>query len=694
VKIAFLASLDAAAKQGMLAPCSCSVFKPGCIRPEGWLYTQLHALAHGVTGQMEQLSEFLKWESNGWINPEATDGWEEFPLWLRSYYPLAAVLGDEEMLKKAAGYVELILQTKQPDGWFGPRKLKHITGRDGRVVTDLWGHILLLTVFRWHYEVTGDERVLLAFRDWIDFALKLPEGERFPQDRNGNFGWGGGSFGSMRPFIQQFRAGDALAPLYWYYETTGNQAALELAIHCFQASDFAWDEWLDHHAVNFAQRISYGTVFSRQSNEAWQRDTARYWWLQHSATWGQAPRGLLHMDERLRPSCVDPRQAFETCGMAELVKSMCEIGGILGQTWPADLTEDIMLNHYPAAYTPDYRALHYLTGANMPMLDDYPFHPLRNTSRSAAQQRSYLAYTPFNRCCGHTAGMAWPLYTMNAVRQTQDGLAVWLYGPWSLNTDEWEMTADTVYPFEEDIRFKIHRAPHDERAVCLRIPQWAASTVLTLNGQIIHQTDERSGFVRIERKWRAGDEVTVTFEMKLSLTRWPRNGAATVDHGPLSYSVSIQEEWVSHKGITGYPENEAWPSWEVLPASKWNYALAPDALSDAQVVRRETAKQPFTHDSAPVTIRMRVHEIKQWQLSDHLPAALQPSPVRTEMPVEWVDFIPLACARLRMSVLPVAGSEPWARPWKPSPAETEITLRPKNRFDDMHPNQTPTFVDP
>lgn len=685
--------LNARQTQGTLAPCVCSAFSPGCIRPEGWLKTQISALADGVTGRLEQLSDYLKWENNGWINPDASGGWEEFPLWLRSYYPLAATLDDAEMLKKASCYVDLILQTKQPDGWFGPKQLKHRKGKDGRTVTDLWGHILLLYVFRWHYEITRDERILSVFHDLIVFALHLPDGELFPQDRIGNFGWGGGSFGSMQPFVQQFRAGDALAPLYWYYEVTGDQAALDMAVQCYLASDFAWDEWLDHHAVNFAQRISYATVFSRQSGETWQRESAQYWWLQHSSTWGQAPRGLLHMDERLRPSCVDPRQAFETCAMAELTKSMCEIGNILGQTWTADLIEDIMLNNYPVAYTPDYRALHYLTGANMPMLDDYPFHPTRNGSRSQDHKRSYLAYTPFNRCCGHTAGIAWPLYTMNAVKRMNDGIAVWLYGPWRLNTGNWQISSDTVYPFEEEIRLKIQHAPQGEQAIYLRIPKWAESTVLRLNGETIYTTKEKCGFLKVAGTWNTGDELRVQFEMKLSLTRWPRNGAATVDHGPLSYSVSIREKWVQHKGITGYPESEDWPSWEVIPMSKWNYALDKDVLSDAQLIRRQVASQPFTREDAPVIIRMRVREITQWNLSDHVPAPLQHSPVRTEAPAEWIDFIPMGCARLRMSVLPVVGNELWAHTWKPAPAETALSSRPKNRFDDINPAQDRSFID-
>ena len=42
---------------------------------------------------------------------------------------------------------------------------------------------------------------------------------------------------------------------------------------------------------------------------------------------------------------------------------------------------------------------------------------------------------------------------------------------------------------------------------------------------------------------------------------------------------------------------------------------------------------------------------------------LQPSPVKSREPIEEITLIPMCCARLRMSVLPIIGEGPDAREW-------------------------------
>src|ERR1700734_2581849 len=41
----------------------------GSITPHGWLRHQLELDANGLCGQMEEISNYLKYDGNGWVDP-------------------------------------------------------------------------------------------------------------------------------------------------------------------------------------------------------------------------------------------------------------------------------------------------------------------------------------------------------------------------------------------------------------------------------------------------------------------------------------------------------------------------------------------------------------------------------------------------------------------------------------------------
>ena len=92
---------------------------------------------------------------------------------------------------------------------------------------------------------------------------------------------------------------------------------------------------------------------------------------------------------------------------------------------------------------------------------------------------------------------------------------------------------------------------------------------------------EAGAFLKVEREWRDGDTVELVLPMAVTLRRWEANhDSVSVDRGPLTYSLRIDEE-VRQAGGT-----EAWPAFEYLPASPWNYALVLDAEGLGGELRR------------------------------------------------------------------------------------------------------------
>ncbi|MCO5295749.1 MAG: glycoside hydrolase family 127 protein [Fimbriimonadaceae bacterium] len=74
------------------------------------------------------------------------------------------------------------------------------------------------------------------------------------------------------------------------------------------------------------------------------------------------------------------------------------------------------------------------------------------------------------------------------------------------------MAVEGDYPWDGHLKFKVEPAKTATFALNLRIPGWARSFELGVNGKPVAATPER-GYVRLQREWRAGDLVTLNLPM-------------------------------------------------------------------------------------------------------------------------------------------------------------------------------------
>ena len=101
------------------------------------------------------------------------------------------------------------------------------------------------------------------------------------------------------------------------------------------------------------------------------------------------------------------------------------------------------------------------------------------------------------------------------------------------------------------------------------------------------------------RGWKNGDTVSLELPMQVAVRTWAKNhNAVSVDYGPLTFSLRIGEKW------NRYGNNPAWPEWEVLPTTPWNYGLVFNPQTPGQsfqLVQRAgpLPANPFTPDSSP-----------------------------------------------------------------------------------------------
>jgi len=386
-------------------------------------------------------------------------------------------------------------------------------------------------------------------------------------------------------------------------------------------------------------------------------------------------------DENCRVGYDDPRQATETCGLVEQMLSDEMLLQISGDPFWADHCEEVAFNMYPAAVMPDFRALRYLTAPNMVVSDS------KNHAPGIDNTGPFLMMNPFSsRCCQHNHSHGWPYFSKSLWMATPDnGVLAALYSASEVKVRVGDGTTvhiaeETHYPFADTLQFKISADKPVAFPLYLRIPAWCQAPEVTVNRTAVRLVTKPGQFVRIEREWKSGDEVTLKLPMKIGLQTWTRNhDSVSVNYGPLTFSLRIGERYERHdstKTAIGDShwqkgaDTSKWPSFEIQPTTPWNYGLV---LNEQNPVAAFTLERkpwpsdnfPFTPEAAPIVIKAQAKRIPEWTLDRYgLCAVLQDSPVQSDAPTETVDLVPMGAARLRISAFPVIGSGPGSHRWE------------------------------
>src|SRR5690606_32424906 len=260
-------------------------------------------------------------------------------------------LDDAGMLAEARGWIEAILASQKPDGWFGPDGDRTGVATRLRGREDLWPNMIALACLQDWHDHTGDARVLRLMARFFDYLAALPE-ERL-----------------LLGYWPRMRGGDLLLSIHWLHQRTGDDALLELGERVHRRTA-PWSNGVANwHNVNMAQGVREPATFWMQSGDPAHRAASDALYREMRATYGRVPGGMFGGDENCRPGHTGPRQAVETCGMVEMTFSLATLAWITGDVAWADRCEDVAFNSLPAATSADLRALRYLTAPNMPLSD-------------------------------------------------------------------------------------------------------------------------------------------------------------------------------------------------------------------------------------------------------------------------------------------------------------------------------------
>ena len=624
----------------------------GAIKPGGWLLKSIELQRDGLAGELPQISAWLTKKNNAWLNKNGQGdwGWEEMPYWLKGYANMGYVLNDKKLIGESMIWINGTLNSQRDNGDFGPYVIRKTTGK-----RDLWAQMLMLFVLQSYYEYSHDSRVVTHMTKYFQWQLTIPEND------------------FLTDYWENSRGGDNLYSVYWLYNITRERWLLDLAAKIHRnTANWKLKNWLPNwHNVNIAQCFREPATYYMQSGDA--TDLQASYDNQNFIRdmYGQVPGGMFGSDENCRKGYFDPRQAIETCGMVEQMSSDEIMMRITGDTFWAENCEDVAFNTFPAAFMPDQRSLRYLVAPNMVTSDS------KNHNPGIDNPGPYLMMNPFSsRCCQHNHTSGWVYYAENLWMATPDnGLAAVFYSDSEVVkakvSDGTEVTIlqQTHYPFEENVTMKLQVVKPVEFPLYLRIPTWCQRPILKINGKSVEISASTGRYVKIQNVWKNDDRITLEFPMKLKMRTWERNkNSVSVNYGPMTFSLKIDEKYVRFdtKATAQYDskwqENadpSKWPSFEIQPASKWNYGLInpfSDVEKDFEMVRKPWPVDnfPFTISSVPIELKTTARKIPEWTIDQYgLCAELPQSPVISKEPIEKIVLIPMGAARLRISAFPV-----------------------------------------
>ncbi|MBD3239700.1 MAG: hypothetical protein GF331_03880 [Chitinivibrionales bacterium] len=642
------------------------------ITPKGWLREFLQTQADGLTGHIEKAGypfnvAFWGDDSGRYDKQGHWSRFEQTAYWLDGAVRCGHLLRDSALVSKAYAQIDAALKHADEEGFIGPKN----AGR--------WSHAVFFRAVMAHESATGDEAILDAVHSHL-----LADADEYDRKRDVCM----------------------LETLLWVADRTDDLYLRSKALRSYASFNgggshpgltvmgMASDAPITEHGVTFHEIAKLGALVFLYGGdkEALEATCNAYRKL---AEQSMLASGLHSCTEHVRGR--DPLDSHETCDISDYTWALGYLLMATGDAAYADQIERVCFNAGPGAVRSDFTALQYFSCPNQVLCTSTSNHNL------FFRGEPWMAYrpSPSTECCPGNVNRFMPNYAARMwMTGAAGGAAAVLYGPSSLEiAPGYVIHEETNYPFDDTVVFRFELADRKRIPLTVRIPSWCDSSEILINDTQSFVAGSPGSFLTFDREWSDGDLVVLRLPLSLKAVQWPRGGIS-IERGPLTFSLRIDEEWRElpadarkrvdprfapdvDPALINPPDQ--YPSWDLFPASPWNYALDIDTDNPAKDIRIEVPPRspanPWSPESPPLQLKVPVRRVNGWDI-EHYDEVEEESPkeeqgwkytitrkkgsfdLTPQLPDpqklpgmlaaerEWVQFVPYGCTHLRMTVLP------------------------------------------
>ena len=525
--------------------------------------------------------------------PKWHDG--DFYKWLEAAAFVYAITRDKKLCQHMDQIIEVIGKAQRDDGYIhtpviiANRQQHFGTGEfQNRLDFETYNMGHLITCACTHYRATGKTNLLRIAEKAGDFLYSVYK----DSPRN--------------------LANNSICPSHYMgivelYRTTGNARYLELAKGLIDARDMV-EDGTDHNqdripfreqteAFGHAVRANYlyagaTDVYSETGDKSllsalekiWSDVTSHKMYV-NGATGalydGASPDGskahssiqLVHQAYGRAYQLPNVTAYNESCATVGFVLWNWRMLAISGEARFADLIELALYNGILSAISLDGKKFFYTNP--LAKMDELPF-----SLRWSRKREPYISCF----CCPPNIVRTIAKVSAYIYGLSNDGLWINLYGGNVLNTrfaggEAIRLLQRTKYPWDGTVYITLEEAPKKDFSLFLRIPGWAETARVSINGRVLRDKPEPGQYFEIRRSWSVGDQAKLVLPMTVQLleahplVEETRNQTA-IRRGPIIYCLES----------TDLPDNIRVMNVAVSPKARYQDHFVKDLLGGVTVV--------------------------------------------------------------------------------------------------------------
>lgn len=631
----------------------------GSITARGFLFDQLSRNKNGMGGHLDELEpEMIR---DPYIGRKHVPGWDDADQaawggeisgnYWTGLIELAYSLNDDELIRKAASWVDAALKNQRDDGYLGtfdPDK------DDIYADYNAWGTACGMRGLLAFYEATKRADVLKAVHRCMLWFCKYWTGEK--------------KTSYAGPYI--------IEPMVFCYYHTGDRRLIDFAEEyaeflcghdIFKTSYKAFlKEPLEYNSNHTAgmgtQSRLPALLYTVTGKEDYLKASERILdEIYQKAT--HLSGSPVSVTEYLAP--VTSTAETEYCSYAFYHTTDYYLSYITGKSKYGDRIEEMFYNGAQGARKKDERAIAYLSSPNQ-------IYATEHSSSAFTDMQAYSPCYPTSCCPVNSVALLGNFVRSMFLRDNKNNIYANVYGPCSLSHNGIKIDEVTEYPFRNRVKFIIKEG--SGFSLFLRIPDWCEEYRVTLNKKEIAAQKNENGFAEIS-SLKEGDTAEITFREETKILRVNddcKKHPIAIKRGTLLYSLHIDEVWTPYPGRPATPLPEGWSWYRAEP--KFDEADCRDMHERLGLRKNQISWNiALDEDLSPDDIKVELCDNGGYVWEDpkiklHLtgykaPYLCAPYPTRTFEPFGEkqtvthkvkVTLVPYGCTNLRITYFPIA----------------------------------------